>query len=368
MADFKNIPITPTTASRLADVDLSNLGFGDAFSDHMFSLRFVDGQWADPQVMPYGPIPLEPGCLTLHYGQSVFEGLKAFRGVDGKVRVFRADRNEARLADSCERLCIPPLPTGVLNQAIDNLLRLDHAWIPKERGAALYIRPLVFAEESHLSVRPSNQYRALIMTAPVGNYYSSDVGAVSLKVQNRYTRAAPGGLGYAKTAANYAASLLPGEQSRQEGFQQALWLDGAEHRYVEEAGHMNIFFHIDEQIVTPELRGSILPGVTRDSVITILRDRGYEVVERRISIDEVVEASSAGRLREAFGSGTATVIAPIGQLSYNGQDHVMGNGEPGLLSQSMYDEIIGIQTGEIEDQRGWTREVDVLAEPLRELA
>ncbi len=358
---LNHLRIERTGRSRLADTDFANLGFGGTFADHMFSMRYCDGQWEQPEVLPYGPITVDPGCVTLHYGQSVFEGLKAFRGVDGRIRVFRADKNEERLVDSCDRLCIPRLPTGTLGLAVRELIALDHEWVPSRRGQALYIRPLIFAEESHLEVRPAVAYRFLVMTAPVRTYYDNGFAAVSLKVQDAFTRAAPGGVGYAKTAGNYSASLLPGDQSRQDGFDQALWLDGAEHKYVEEVGQMNIFFHIADRVITPDLRGTILPGVTRDSVLTLLRDRGYQVEERRIEMSEVIEAIESGVLNEAFGAGTATVIAPVGRIGFKGQTYDINGNAPGPLAEMLYNEVLSIQLGETNDKYRWTELVDVPA-------
>jgi len=355
-----------TARSRLPEVDFEHVGFGNVFSDHMFSMRWTDGEWRGPEVLPYGPISLEPGCVALHYGQSVFEGLKVFRGHDGLIRVFRSDRNEARLQASCERLCIPSPPAGTLDLAIDELVTLDHQWIPAgsaqgsasaSRGRALYVRPLLFAEESHLEVRPAARYRLLVMTAPVRTYYAGGFSTVALAVQDRYTRAAPGGVGYAKTAGNYAASLLPGDQSREQGFDQALWLDGAEHRYVEEVGQMNIFFVIDGRVVTPALRGSILPGVTRDSVLTLLADRGIQAEERLVEIQEVLDRIADGGLAEAFGAGTAAVIAPVGQIGFQGKRHEINDNSAGPIATLLYDDLLGIQLGERPDTHGWTRVV-----------
>ncbi len=356
LADLR-VERVPT--SRLPEVDFSSLGFGNVFSDHMFSMCHLDGRWQRPEIVPCEPIPLHPGCLALHYGQSVFEGLKAFRGGDGRIRLFRPDRNARRFEDSCRRLCVPPLPEGLFERAIEELVRMDREWIPRARGQALYIRPIVFAEESHLEVRPATRYRFVVMTAPVRNYYDPGVGAVALKVQDRYTRAAPGGVGFAKTAGNYAASLLPGDEARREGYDQALWLDGAEHRYVEEVGQMNIFFHIGDRVVTPSLRGTILPGVTRECVIELLRDSGHRVEERLVEISEIVEASERGSLREAFGAGTAAVVTPVGRIGYRGRDCVVNEGRAGPLSRMLYDAILGIQLGERNDSRGWTRIVEV---------
>ncbi len=358
---LRTLRIERTGHSRLDETDFGALGFGNTFADHMFSMRYCDGQWQQAEVLPYGPITLEPGCVALHYGQSVFEGLKAFRGADGQIRVFRADKNTERLKDSCDRLCIPQLPEGTLGVAIRELIALDHGWVPSRRGQALYIRPLIFAEESHLEVRPAIAYRFIVMTAPVRTYYDNGFAAVGLKVQDAFTRAAPGGVGYAKTAGNYAASLLPGDQSRADGYDQALWLDGAEHKYVEEVGQMNIFFHLDGRIVTPDLRGTILPGVTRDSVITLLRDRGYQVEERRIEIAEIIDAIRSGSLSEAFGAGTAAVIAPVGRIGYKGETFDINQNAPGPIAEVLYHDVLSIQLGETNDIHQWTELIDVPA-------
>lgn len=345
--------------SRRATVDYDNLGFGNVFSDHVFSMVWSEGRWHRPEILPYGEIGFEPGVATLHYGQTVFEGLKAFRGDDGTVRVFRPGKNAERLRNSCERLCIPPIGDEIFHESIRRLIALDHEWIPNRRGQALYIRPIIFGTESHLEVRPSTTFRFLVMTSPVRTYYEDNMAPVGLKVEDQYARAAPGGTGFAKTAGNYAASLLPGQISREEGFDQVLWLDGAEHRYVEEVGQMNIFFKIRGGVVTPELRGTILPGVIRDSVIVLLHDFGIGIEERLLPIAEVMEAARRGDLEEAFGAGTAAVIAPVGRISYKGETCTIHDNGLGELTRRLYDEITAIQHGEIEDRHGWNMVVEV---------
>ena len=351
------IAITRVERSRLPSVDFDALGFGTVFCDHMFSQEYADGAWGRAEIVPYAPIALEPGTASLHYGQTVFEGLKAFRGEDGVFRIFRPDMNAARLQQSCQRLCIPAVDEAVFTEALCALVRIDHAWIPHQRGHAFYIRPLIFASESHLDVRPSQRFRFIIMTSPVRQYFDPDAPAVSLHVEEHFTRSAPGGTGFAKTAGNYAASLLPGEESRRAGFDQVLWLDGREHRYVEEVGQMNIFFKMNGRVVTPPLRGTILPGVTRDSVITLVRDRGLECEERLVPIAEIVAAIKSGAMDEVFGAGTASVISPVGRIAYRGETLEINNREPGPLSRSLYDEILAIQHGEIKDRHGWTLQV-----------
>ena len=317
---LSDIQLELVPKSRREDVDFDNLGFGNVFCDHMFSMEWEDGEWRRPRIIPDGPIEMEPCNAALHYGQSVFEGMKAFRGRDARVRIFRPDMNARRLEASCDRLCVPRIDPRMFLAGIERLVAVDQAWIPARRGESLYIRPIIFSNEAHLEVRPSRTFRMLVMTSPVRSYFDESMPAVTLKVENTYTRAAPGGTGAAKTAGNYAGSLYPAELARKEGYMQVLWLDGVEHRYVEEVGAMNIFFRINGHVVTPELRGSILPGVTRDAVITLLRENGHEVVERRITIDEVVDASRNGALEEAFGAGTAAVISPVGTMAYQGEE------------------------------------------------
>jgi len=339
--------------SRIDSVDFDKLAFGKNFCDHMFSLEYSDGAWRNPKILPYGPVPVEPGACSLHYGQSVFEGLKAFRGKDGAVRVFRPDMNAKRLRTSCERICIPPIDDDIFIRAIIELVKLDKDWIPPKRGEAFYIRPLVFSTEGHLDVRPSTEFRFLIMTSPVCTYFGDNFRTIALKVEDKYTRAAPGGVGYAKTGGNYAASLLPGKESLNAGYNQVLWLDGRDHNYVEEAGQMNIMFKIADTFVTPPLKGTILPGVTRDSVLTLLRDKGHNIEERPITINEVIDGTKNGKLQEAFGCGTAAVICPVGKLFYQNEVYDIKDGKPGPSATELYNEILGIQLGEIEDKHGW---------------
>jgi branched-chain amino acid aminotransferase len=353
-----DFPVTPVEQSRLPQVDFDQLGFGSVFSDHMFSMVYEDGAWKNPEIHPYREIALEPGVAMLHYGQTVFDGYKAFRGLDGEVRIFRPDMNARRLHDSCQRLCIPIMALDELReimiQATRQLIELDHGWLPSQWGHSLYVRPLVIATEATLEVRAANRYRFMIMTAPVGSYFSNLQKGVSLHVEDQFTRAASsGGLGAAKTAANYAASLLPGSESRKQGFDQVLWLDSNEHRYVEEVGAMNIFFKIGGTVVTPPLGGSILPGVVRDSALTLLRDWDLPVEERRISVDEVVAAFRSGELEEVFGAGTAAVICPVASIGFKGEIFQVATTPPGELTLRLYDELTGIQYGKVTDRHGW---------------
>lgn len=348
----------PIAESRLPTVDFDQLGFGNVFSDHMFTMDYSDGRWHSPTIKPYGPLQIDPAAASIHYGQSVFEGLKAFRGADGKIRLFRPDMNAKRLNGSCRRLCIPIVDRAGFVEAVRRLVWLDRNWIPSVRGQSLYIRPLIFGTEPHLDVRPSENFKLVVMTAPVRTYYMSNTVGIALKVQDVFTRAAPGGTGFAKTAGNYGASLFPGHQARTEGYDQALWLDGAEHRYIEEVGQMNIFFRLRDRVITPALRGTILPGVTRDSVIQLLADKGVTVEERLIEIDEIVAAAKSGDLLEAFGCGTAAVVMPISRIGYKDREIEINSSINERLTAALYDEITAIQFGEIEDRHDWTVLVD----------
>ncbi len=354
----ESFPVTRVDQSRLDQVDFDKLGFGNIFSDHMFSLSYENGSWQNPEIIPYQALALEPGVAMLHYGQTVFDGYKAFRGEDGQARIFRPERNARRLYDSCQRLCIPIMPADdlcdIMLQATRQLIELDHAWMPCHWGHSLYVRPLIIGTEATLEVRAANSYRFIIMTAPVGGYFTNLQKGVSLRVEDRFTRAASiGGLGAAKTAANYAASLLPGSQSRTQGFDQVLWLDSNEHRYVEEVGAMNIFFKIAGKVVTPPLGGSILPGVVRDSALTLLRDWGVAVEERPIAIDEVISAFRSGDLEEVFGAGTAAVICPVASIGYRNEVFTVAKTPPGDLTLRLYDELTGIQYGTRPDTHNW---------------
>jgi branched-chain amino acid aminotransferase len=350
---LSDLSVTRIGHSRIAEVDFDNLPFGYVFSDHMFTMAFAEGAWQAPAIVPYGPISVQPGAAMLHYGQTVFEGLKAFRGVDGVARLFRPHRNARRLTDSCRRLCMPAVDETLFCEAIRALIELDHAWLPRQPGQSLYVRPLLIGTETHLDVRPDRTFLFLIMTAPVGAYFNQGSGGVSLKAEDAYTRAATvGGLGFAKTAANYAASMFATEAARKEGFDQVLWLDSNEHRFVEEVGAMNIFFKRSGTVITPPLGGSILPGVTRDSVIVLLEDRSIPVEERRITIEEVMTSIRDGSMEEVFGAGTAAVISPVGRLHHRGETVALPH-VPGPLTLSLYEEIIGIQNGSLPDRHGW---------------
>lgn len=338
--------------------DQSKLGFGNYYTDHMFLMNYDEGQgWHDPRIVPYGPIALDPAAMCLHYGQEVFEGLKAYRTADGRILLFRPDRNMARLNVSNDRLCIPPIDEEFAIEAIKKLVLVDKDWIPTEEGTSLYIRPYIFAVDAHVGVHPAHHLIFAIILSPVGAYYPEGLNPVKIYVEDEYVRAVKGGMGFTKTGGNYAASLKAQAEAEKKGYTQVLWLDGVERKYIEEVGTMNVFFVIDDEVITPELRGSILSGVTRMSCIYILRSWGMKVSERRLSIQEVAKAAEEGRLKEAFGSGTAAVISPIGELRWGDDVMVINDGKIGEISAKLYDNLTGIQWGKLPDEFGWTVEV-----------
>lgn len=338
--------------------DEKTLGFGRIFTDHMLVARYEEGKgWHDAKILPYGPLQLDPAAAVLHYGQELFEGMKAYRGKDGKIRLFRPEENCRRMAEGAARLCIPAVPPEEMLEMIVELLEVEKDWVPHSEGTALYIRPTLVATEPFLGVRPSRSYLFFVILSPVGAYYAEGFDPVKIWVEPKFSRAARGGLGAVKAGANYAASLLASEQAKAKGYAQVLWLDASEHRWLEEVGTMNLFLRIGDEVVTPPLGGSILPGITRDSVIRLLRHWDVSVVERPIAIDEVREAHARGTLKEVFGTGTAAVISPVKELCYKDEALQVGNGEMGELSRRLYDTITGIQYGEIPDPFGWTRVV-----------
>jgi branched-chain amino acid aminotransferase len=346
--------ITRTTAPRprVADPDL---GFGRVFTDHMLVLEYTqESGWHDARIEPYGPFSLDPATLVFHYGQAVFEGFKAFRSDSGQTVLFRPTDHIARLKASCARLCIPPLEERFLLDAVKALVRLDAEWVPRTFGCSLYIRPCVIATEAGLGVRPSKTYRFFTILSPVGAYYAEGFRPVRILVSERYARAVRGGLGAAKTPANYAASLLAEQEAKAAGFTQVLWLDSVERRYVEEVGTMNIFFRLGDELVTCPLEGTILAGVTRDSVIRLACHWGLRVSERRLSIADIQEAHAGGTLLEVFGSGTAAVISPVAELRFAERSLVINQGRVGEWTQRLFETLTGIQYGKIEDPFGWT--------------
>jgi len=338
--------------------DDSKLGFGDIFSDHMFLMDYEAGKgWFDPRIEAYRNLSLDPAAMILHYGQEVFEGLKAYRGKDGGIYLFRPRENFKRLNRSSVRLCMPEVDVDLVMEGLRELVLLDRDWVPGSPGTSLYIRPTMLATEPHLGVRPSNRYVSYIIIGPVGAYYKEGLNPVKIYVEDVYVRAVVGGIGESKTCGNYAASLLAAEEAKKQGFTQVLWLDAVERKYVEEVGTMNMFFVIDDEVITAPLTGSILPGITRDSVIHMVKDWGLKMSERSLAIHDVIAAAKDGRLKEAFGTGTAAVISPVGQITYKGKDYVVAGGNMGDLSQKLYSEIVAIQYAEKEDPYGWREKI-----------
>ncbi len=336
----------------------ANLGFGHVFTDHMFVMNYTEGKgWHDPRIEPFHEISLSPAAMVFHYGQEMFEGMKAYKGDDGKVYLFRPDMNAKRANKSNERLCIPQIPEEDFVQAVEELVRVEKDWIPTDEGTSLYIRPFIIATDAFLGVAPSKTYLFIIIVSPSGAYYASGLAPVGIWIEDEYVRAVRGGMGFTKTGGNYAASLIAQVKAHDSGYSQVLWLDGVERKYIEEVGAMNICFKISGKVVTPALNGSILPGVTRDSVIQMCRHWGYEVEERKVSVDELVEAAKTGALEEVFGTGTAAVVSPVGKLRYQDDVMTIGDGGIGELTQRLYDTLTGIQWGRLEDPMGWRVEL-----------
>ena len=330
------------------------LGFGKHFTDHMFVMEYAGGEWGKARIQPYAPFSLDPSTSVFHYGQAVFEGTKAYKNKAGEIRLFRPRDNLIRMNESCARICIPPVPVDFVLDALKQLVLLDEAWIPTDEGTSLYIRPTVIATETALGVHAAHNYLFFIILSPSGAYSAPGLEPVRLYVEENYVRAARGGTGHHKVVGNYAASLLAGEKAEKLGYDQVMWLDAKEHKYVEEVGSMNIFFVLDGKLLTPALMGSILPGITRRSVLELAREHGMPVEEREIAIAEIVEGAKSGALTEVFGTGTAAVISPVGDFGYKGEDYVVNGGKMGKVARMFYDELTGIQTGRIPDTHGWS--------------
>jgi branched-chain amino acid aminotransferase len=347
---LSNIKITRRSESLLSQVDWDNIPFGKVFSDHMFIADYKDGKWCDPRILPYEPIAMSPAISALHYGQSIFEGLKAYRDPQGAPLLFRPDANHKRMNKSAERLCMPAISKEFFTGGLLALLKVDEQWIPTKPGYSLYIRPFMFATDEYVGIRPSESYRFIIFTCPVGAYYNAPL---NVKVSDNYVRAFPRGTGYAKVAGNYAAGMLPLKFARQEGFDQLVWLDGKEMKYVEESGTMNLFFQIGDTLVTPIAEGTILEGITRDSILKLAKEAGLKVEVRKLSIEEVFEAYNKGKLHDAFGTGTAATIAPIQTITYKGfkmQLPVLESRHTSILLRNALDDI---RTGAVTDKHGW---------------
>ena len=347
--------LTMTTSDELkSKPDDASLGFGTIFSDHMFNMDYApDKGWHSPRIEPYASIEMDPATMFLHYGQGVFEGLKAYRVESGNIQLFRPQENLKRLNRSCRRLCIPEVDEVFVLDAMKHLIEIEKGWVPSAPETSLYIRPTIIAMDPFLGVRASYTYRFFIILSPVGAYYPEGFNPVKILVTSDYVRAVRGGVGEAKTPANYAASLMAGEDAHDAGYTQVLWLDGVEQKYLEEVGSMNIFFVIDDEIITPELNGSILPGITRMSVIELAKHWNEKVSERKISIDELIRAHASGSLKEVFGAGTAAVISPVGQIKFNEQVITINDNQTGPVAKKYYKAITDIQYGKAEDPMGW---------------
>ncbi len=338
--------------------DSSTLGFGKIFTDHMFMMDWnIDKGWYNARIVPFENISLHPASTVLHYGSEIFEGLKAYRRKDGKVQLFRPIENIRRMNRSAERLCLPQIPEDMAMEILTTFVNLEQEWTPSADGTSLYLRPFMYGNDETLGVHAVHNATYVIIASPVGSYYKEGINPVKIMIEDEDVRAVRGGTGYAKCGGNYAASNRAGERAEQKGYSQVLWLDGVERKYIEEVGAMNVMFKIGDEIVTPMLSGSILPGITRMSCLEVLRKEGYTVSERLLSIDELAEAMQNGTLKEAWGCGTAAVVSPIGELCYKGTKYTVNNGEIGEVTQHLYDTLTGIQWGKLEDTYGWTKEI-----------
>ena len=336
----------------------SNLGFGRIFTDYMLMMKRNEANgWHSATIEPFANIELSPAALVLHYAQEVFEGLKSYHTEDGRILLFRPWENVKRLANSAGRMGMAPFDQEFLLKSIYELIKIEKDWIPTSPGSSLYIRPTYIGIDPYVGIKVAQEYMLYVILSPVGAYYPTGLAPMDIYVENKYVRAVVGGTGNHKAGANYAISLLAGEEAAKKGFSQVLWLDGVENKYTEEVGSMNIFFKINGEIITPELRGSVLPGITRSSIIELAKDMGLKVTERRISIDEIYEAGQSGSLEEVFGTGTAAVVSPVGRLVWGDKTLVVNNGEMGEVTQTLYETLTGIQTGKIEDKLGWIHEI-----------
>lgn len=354
MIDTATIRIEQTPQSRINELDENNIPFGKLYSDHMFIADYVNGEWQDFRIVPYQNMSISPAMTTLHYAITIFEGLKAYKNDAGEVVIFRPQSNAARLNISAERMCIPAVPESLFMDGLTELLKLDSSWVPSKPGTALYIRPFVFGTDEYIGVRPSENYRFMIITSPVGAYYTKPV---KVKIETKFSRAFEGGTGYAKAGGNYAASLYPAKLAQQQGFDQLIWTDGKTHEFVEESGTMNVMFVIDGVLRTAPTSGTILKGITRDSVLTIAREWGMQVEESPVKVSEVVEAAKEGRLQEAFGVGTAATIAPIASIGYEDELFDLPAADDSYFSKKILKELDAIRTGEAEDRHGWVYKI-----------
>lgn len=358
MNNIETVPskfkITKTKESRLAEFDQENIPFGKVFADHMFEMNYVNGQWQDMEIKPYAPMMISPAMSALHYGQSIFEGLKAYRNINNEVSVFRPYANASRMNASADRMCMPEIPKELFVEAIFELLKIDEQWIPNKPGTSLYIRPFMFATDAYLGVKPSESYKFLVFTCPVGAYYTEPV---RVKIETMYSRACEGGVGRAKAAGNYAASLYPAKKAKEEGYHQLIWTDAKEHKYIEESGTMNMMFLVDDTIYTPTTSGTILPGITRDSVLKIAASWGYQINESSIHVEELVRSLKAGKVKEAFGTGTAATIARIKTIGHDGHDYDLPPFTEEDFSIRMLNFLEDLKRGKEDDQWNWVYKV-----------
>lgn len=350
----QKIKITKTTNSRIDQFDPENVQFGKIFADHMFIADYKDGEWTDFEIMPYGPLSLSPATSAIHYGQSLFEGMKAYKNLEGEILLFRTNANAQRLNASAERLCMPSLPTDIFEEAVKKIVLMDKDWIPNKPGSSLYIRPFMFATDDFIGVKPSDTYKFIIFTCPVGAYYKEPV---RVKIETMYSRACEGGVGRAKAAGNYAASLYPAKKAKEEGYHQLIWTDAKEHKYIEESGTMNVMFVVDDTLYTPTTVGTILPGITRDSVIKVAESWGMKVQVTSIHVEELERALKAGRVKEAFGTGTAATIARIKTIGYNGVDYDLPAFTENDFSIKMGNFLEDLKRGKEEDRWGWVEKI-----------
>lgn len=350
MSENINIQVSKTTASRLATTDFSQLPFGKVFTDHMFLCDYENGAWGNARIVPYGPIPTYPSIAGLHYGQQIFEGIKAYKQPNGKISIFRPEKNWARFNKSALRMAMPEVPKELFMQAMSSLINLDAEWVPAKEDHSLYIRPFMYATDPYIGVRPSDNYIFAVLTCPAGKYYSKPI---SVKVETEFTRADDGGVGFAKTGGNYARSLYPFEIARQEGFDQLLWTDSQSHEFIEEAGTANLLFVLDGKLVTPSVRTTVLDGVTRDTIIQLAKEMGIEVEERRVSVKEVIEGATNGKLTEAFAAGTAATVTQINEIGFEGKKYALSDPSTRNISNSIAQKLNDIKYGLAPDTFGW---------------
>ena len=356
MIDTAEIKITETSNSRISELDYENVPFGKIYSDHMFVADYENGEWKNLEIIPYQNLSLSPATSAIHYGQSIFEGMKAHKWEDGTINIFRAKENAIRFNKSAERMCMPQIPEELFLEALDTLIKLDHEWVPPTPGTSLYIRPFMFATDAYIGVKPSDTYKFMIFTCPVGKYYSEPV---RVKIEEEFVRSAEGGIGFAKAAGNYAASLYPAKLGQDQGYHQLIWTDAKEHKYIEESGTMNVIFQIGDKLITPKTSSTILAGITRRSIVDIAKSKGINIEEREIEVQEVVDALENGTLTDAFGAGTAATVAHIGLINFRGKDYELPPIESREISNMLAKELIGIKKGEIKDTFNWNHKITI---------